>query len=226
MATVLLVEDEAALALIIKDSLEMRGFTVQHAADGAQGLRLFRQHPPDIVVADIMMPQLDGFALGKQLRQENATVPLIFLTALAQPADVVRGFELGANDYLRKPFSMDELIVRMQALLSRTAAPAATAAAEPLRIGRYVFAYPQQRLRLADTEIELTNREAELLKRLYDHRNQVLARSTVLLELWGQDHFFNGRSLDVFVTRLRRYLRDDPQVQILNVRGIGYKLIV
>jgi DNA-binding response OmpR family regulator len=223
MATVLLVEDEAALALIIKDSLEMRGFTVQHAADGTQGLRLFRQQTPDIVVADIMMPQLDGFALGRQIRQENATIPLIFLTALSQPADVVRGFELGANDYLRKPFSMDELIVRMQALLNRTAA--ALTAAEPLRIGRYVFAYTQQRLRLTDTEIELTNREAELLKRLYDHRNQVLARSTVLLELWGEDHFFNGRSLDVFVTRLRRYLRDDPQVQILNVRGIGYKLI-
>lgn len=226
MATVLLVEDEAALALIIKDSLEVRGFTVLHAADGEQGLRLFRQHAPDIVVADIMLPRLDGFSLGEQLRRENAVVPLIFLTARSQPADVVRGFELGGNDYLKKPFSMDELVVRMQAQLNRRALPAApTAAHEPLAIGRYVFAYPQQKLRLGTTEIELTNRESELLKRLCDHRNQVLERSAVLLELWGDDHFFNGRSLDVFVTRLRRYLRDDPQVQILNVRGIGYKLI-
>ncbi|HEX8427011.1 response regulator transcription factor [Hymenobacter sp.] len=225
MATILLVEDEAALALIIKDSLEMRGFTVQHATDGEQGLHLFRQQTPDIVVADIMLPRLDGFALGKQMRQENATVPLIFLTALSQPTDVVRGFELGGNDYLKKPFSMDELIVRIQAQLNRAAPAAASTATEPVKIGHYVFAYTQQRLRLADTEIELTNREAELLKRLYDHRNQVLERSTVLLDLWGQDHFFNGRSLDVFVTRLRRYLRADPQVQILNVRGIGYKLI-
>lgn len=225
MATVLLVEDEAALALIIKDSLEMRGFTVQHAADGEQGLRLFRQQPPDIVVADIMLPRLDGFSLGEQLRRENQTIPLIFLTARSQPADVVRGFELGGNDYLKKPFSMDELVVRIQAQLNRLSLPTSSPPHEPLTIGRYVFAYTQQKLRLAETEIELTNREAELLKRLYDHRNQVLERSTVLLDLWGQDHFFNGRSLDVFVTRLRRYLRDDPQVQILNVRGIGYKLI-
>ncbi|UOQ68580.1 response regulator transcription factor [Hymenobacter volaticus] len=225
MATVLLVEDEAALALIIKDSLEMRGFTVQHAADGEQGLHLFRQQAPDIVVADIMLPRLDGFSLGEQLRRENQTIPLIFLTARSQPADVVRGFELGGNDYLKKPFSMDELVVRIQAQLNRLGLPTNSPPHEPLKIGRYVFAYTQQKLRLADTEIELTNREAELLKRLYDHRNQVLERSTVLLDLWGQDHFFNGRSLDVFVTRLRRYLRDDPQVQILNVRGIGYKLI-
>jgi len=205
----------------------MRGFTVQHAADGEQGLHLFRQHAPDIVVADIMLPRLDGFSLAEQLRRENPTVPLIFLTARSQPADVVRGFELGGNDYLKKPFSMDELVVRMQAQLNRVALPPAAAALahEPLAIGHYVFAYTQQKLRLGTTEIELTNRESELLKRLCDHRNQVLERSAVLLELWGDDHFFNGRSLDVFVTRLRRYLRDDPQVQILNVRGIGYKLI-
>lgn len=229
MATVLLVEDEAALALIIKDSLEVRGFTVLHAADGEQGLLLFRQHAPDIVVADIMLPRRDGFSLGEQLRRENAVVPLIFLTARSQPADVVRGFELGGNDYLKKPFSMDELVVRMQALLHRqplpAAAPTASAVPEFLAIGRYAFAYSRQKLRLNDTEIELTNRESELLKRLYDHRNQVLERSAVLRELWGDDHFFNGRSLDVFITHLRRYLRDDPQVQILNVRGIGYKLV-
>lgn len=228
MATVLLVEDEAALALIIKDSLEVRGFTVLHAADGEQGLHLFRQHNPDIVVADIMLPRRDGFSLGEQLRRENAVVPLIFLTARSQPADVVRGFELGGNDYLKKPFSMDELVVRMQAQLNRQAAPAAppvSAVPELLAIGRYAFAYPQQKLRLNDSEIELTNRESELLKRLYDHRNQVLERSAVLRELWGDDHFFNGRSLDVFITHLRRYLRADPQVQILNVRGIGYKLV-
>jgi len=226
MATVLLVEDEAALALIIKDSLEVRGFTVRHAADGEQGLRLFREQTPDIVVADVMLPRLDGFALGELVRRENPTVPLIFLTARSQPADVVRGFELGGNDYLKKPFSMDELVVRMRALLGRTT-PRLEPAAAPdlLRIGRYEFAYAQQKLRLADAETPLTNREAELLKRLHDHHNQVLERSAVLLELWGDDHFFNGRSLDVFVTRLRRYLRADPQVQILNIRGIGYKLI-
>ena len=229
MPTILLVEDEPSLALIVKDSLESRGFTVDFAADGAAGLAQFRQRCPDIVVADVMMPRLDGFALAAQIRRENTGVPILFLTARSQTADVVRGFELGGNDYLKKPFSMDELIVRIHALLARAqpAAPAPEAApAGPLALGRYLFDYPRQKLRLDAHEEALTNREAELLKRLHDQRNQVLERTTVLRELWGDDTFFNGRSLDVFITRLRRCLKNDPQVQIVNVRGIGYKLIL
>ncbi|UOQ73149.1 response regulator transcription factor [Hymenobacter cellulosilyticus] len=225
MPTVLLIEDEAALGLIVKDSLEVRGFRVEYAADGEEGLRLFQAGPPDIVVADVMMPKLDGFALARQIRTQNQTVPIIFLTARSQTADVVHGFELGGNDYLKKPFSMDELIVRIHALLSRQPA-AAPAPVGPLPIGRYRFDYPKQKLCLDGHSADLSNREAELLKRLYDQRNQVLERTTVLRELWGDDSFFNGRSLDVFITRLRRYVKDDPQVQILNIRGIGYKLIV
>ncbi len=172
-----------------------------------------------------MMPKLDGFSLAEQIRRDNAMVPILFLTARSQPADVVRGFELGGNDYLKKPFSMDELIVRIRALLARLPV-AAPAPAGPLAIGRYQFDHPKQKLRLGGQEESLTNREAELLKRLYDQRNRVLERATVLRELWGDDSFFNGRSLDVFITRLRRCLKDDPQVQIVNIRGIGYKLIV
>ncbi|WP_240935892.1 response regulator transcription factor [Hymenobacter sp. HDW8] len=209
--------------MIVKDSLEVRGFTVRYAADGQEGLELFRQQCPDIVVADVMMPRLDGFSLAEIIRRDNATVPIIFLTARSQPADVVRGFELGGNDYLKKPFSMDELIVRIKARLS--AAPPAAAPPSVLTIGQYQFDHPKQRLLLGTREEVLTHREAELLKCLYDQRNQVLERATVLQELWGNDSFFNGRSLDVFITRLRRYLKDDPQVQIVNVRGIGYKLI-
>jgi len=225
MPTVLLIEDEPSLGLIVKDSLESRGFAVQFAADGEVGLQQFRQQCPDIVVADVMMPKLDGFSLAEQIRKENAAVPILFLTARSQPADVVRGFELGGNDYLKKPFSMDELIVRIKAQLARqpAAAPAPTG---PLPIGRYQFDHPKQKLRLGAHEETLTNREAELLKRLYDQRNQVLERGAVLRDLWGDDSFFNGRSLDVFITRLRRCLKDDPQVQIVNVRGIGYKLIL
>jgi DNA-binding response OmpR family regulator len=227
MPTILLVEDEPSLALIVKDSLESRGFHVDFAADGEAGLAQFRQQCPDIVVADVMMPKLDGFALARQIRRENAAVPILFLTARSQTADVVQGFELGGNDYLKKPFSMDELIVRIRALLARVPAAAALpAAAGPLAIGRYHFDHPKQKLRLGSHETDLTNREAELLKRLYDQRNQVLERTTVLRELWGDDSFFNGRSLDVFITRLRRCLKDDPQVQIVNIRGIGYKLIM
>ncbi|WP_035567134.1 response regulator transcription factor [Hymenobacter sp. IS2118] len=224
MPTILLIEDEPSLGLIVKDSLESRGFTVQYAADGEAGLHLFRQQCPDIVVADVMMPKLDGFSLAEQIRQQNGTVPILFLTARSQPADVVRGFELGGNDYLKKPFSMDELIVRIKAQLSRLPA-VAPAPSGPLAIGRYRFDYPKQKLRLGAQEEALTNREAELLKCLYDQRNQVLARTAVLRELWGNDSFFNGRSLDVFITRLRRCLKEDPQVQIVNIRGIGYKLV-
>lgn len=225
MPTVLLIEDEPSLGLIVKDSLESRGFAVQYAADGEAGLQLFQAQCPDIVVADVMMPKLDGFSLAEQIRKKNAAVPIIFLTARSQPADVVRGFELGGNDYLKKPFSMDELIVRMQALLARQPA-AAPAPAGPLPIGRYQFDHPKQKLCLGAHEEALTNREAELLKRLYDQRNQVLSRTIVLRDLWGDDSFFNGRSLDVFITRLRRCLKEDPQVQIVNIRGIGYKLIL
>ena len=226
MPTILLVEDEPSLALIVKDSLESRGFHVDFAADGEAGLHQFRRQCPDIVVADVMMPKLDGFALAKHIRSENQTVPILFLTARSQTADVVQGFELGGNDYLKKPFSMDELIVRIRALLARRPVAGGAAPAGPLAIGRYLFDHPKQKLRFGPQVADLTNREAELLKRLYDQRNQVLERTAVLRELWGDDSFFNGRSLDVFITRLRRCLKDDPQVQIVNIRGIGYKLIL
>lgn len=225
MPTILLVEDEPSLSLIVQDSLESRGFAVRHAATGAQGLRLFREQAPDLVVADVMLPELDGFSLAEQIRRENGAVPILFLTARSQTADVVRGFELGGNDYLKKPFSLEELVVRVRALLARQP-PLPAPPAEILLLGGYEFNHPKQKLRFSDQEEALTHREAELLKRLYDHRNQVLARGAVLRELWGDDSFFNGRSLDVFVTRLRRRLRHDPTVQIVNIRGIGYKLIL
>jgi DNA-binding response OmpR family regulator len=228
MATLLFVEDELSLARIVQDSLETRGFVVHHAADGAQGWELFGTVRPDLVVADVMLPVRDGFALASQIRQVDAHVPILFLTARSQPADVVQGFELGGNDYLKKPFSMEELVVRIRALLGRPPAPAPTTLAGPLAIGRYRFDHTQQRLALADGSqpvASLTHREAELLKCLLDQRNQVLTRTAVLQALWGDDSFFNGRSLDVFITRLRRYLRHDPQIQIVNVRGVGYKLL-
>ncbi|QJW89255.1 response regulator transcription factor [Spirosoma taeanense] len=227
MATVLLIEDDSALGLIVRDSLTVRGFTVLYAADGEAGLALFQQEQPDIVVADVMMPHLDGFSLTQQIRQTNPDVPIMFLTARSQTTDVVRGFELGGNDYLKKPFSLDELIVRINALLRRRAAPqSGVSEAEWVRIGRYQFDASKQKLSLDGRAILLSHREAELLRHLYEQRNQVLERNAVLLELWGDNSFFNGRSLDVFITKLRRHLRDDSSIQIVNVRGIGYKLIL
>lgn len=224
MAKVLFIEDEPALGMIVKDSLAYRGFDVLYAANGVEGLEQFRQHQPDIVVADIMMPDMDGFTMAEHIRRDDPITPIIFLTARSQTADVVRGFELGGNDYLKKPFSLDELIARINALL-RVGASRAVANGM-LKIGRYMFDPAKQKLSVDDREVTLSHREAELLRRLYQQRNEVLGRSEVLNELWGDDSFFNGRSLDVFITKLRRYLREDPKIQIINIRGRGYKLVL
>lgn len=224
MATVLFIEDEPALGMIVKDSLTYRGFEVLYAANGVEGLGQFRLHRPDIVVADIMMPDMDGFTMAEHIRRDDPHVPIMFLTARSQTADVVRGFELGGNDYLKKPFSLEELIVRINALLR--AGAHRTTGNGTFKIGRYSFDPAKQRLALDGREIALSHREAELLRRLYQQRNEVLGRSEVLTELWGDDSFFNGRSLDVFITKLRRHLREDPKIQIINIRGRGYKLVL
>jgi DNA-binding response OmpR family regulator len=224
MPTILLVEDELSLALIVQDNLESRGFTVLHAADGQAGLTLFRQHHPNLLLVDVMMPVLDGFSLAEQVRREHATVPIIFLTARGQTADVVRGFELGGSDYVRKPFSIEELVARINARL--TLVDFSPTLPATVIIGQYEFDYPHQRLNRQGHTQDLTHREAEVLHHLYRQRNQVLERAEVLQALWGDDTFFNGRSLDVYITRLRRYLRADAEVQIVNVRGIGYKLML
>lgn len=224
MATVLFIEDEPALGMIVKDSLVYRGFEVLYAANGNDGLEQYRQHHPDIVVADIMMPDMDGFTMAEQIRRDDPHTPIMFLTARSLTSDVVRGFELGGNDYLKKPFSLDELVARINALL-RTGASRMNANGT-LKIGRYIFDPTKQKLTVDDREVTLSHREAELLRRLYQQRNEVLGRSEVLTELWGDDSFFNGRSLDVFITKLRRHLREDPKIQIINIRGRGYKLVL
>ncbi|MCF6401835.1 response regulator transcription factor [Chitinophaga filiformis] len=227
MSKVLLIEDEWQLGQIVKDSLEMRGFEMLYAADGKEGLRLYEEHKPDVVVLDIMMPNMDGFTVTTEIRRQDKTTPIIFLTAKSQTTDVVKGFELGGNDYLKKPFSMDELIVRIKALLQRfKETPAASdAGADVIQIGQYMFNYTKQTLTRNNNTEFLSHREAEILRRLSENLNQVMERKTVLLDLWGDDSFFNARSMDVFITKLRRYLKDDPRVQIVNIRGVGYKLI-
>ncbi|MBX2927863.1 MAG: response regulator transcription factor [Saprospiraceae bacterium] len=226
MVKVLLVEDELLLARIIKDSLESRGYEVVHAADGRQGLELFATQQPDILVLDVMMPQMDGFTLAAEIRRYNTAVPIIFLTARSQVEDVVKGFELGGNDYLRKPFSMEELIVRIKALLQRPAPGDAPPAENGIfQIGAYTFDPVKQVLAHPQEQIVLSHRESELLRHLCMHRNAVLERGVALRELWGDDSIFNARSMDVYITKIRRHLQHDSTVQIINVRGIGYKLI-
>ncbi|NML36226.1 response regulator transcription factor [Chitinophaga sp. G-6-1-13] len=227
MAKVLLIEDEWQLGQIVKDSLETRGFEMLYAEDGKEGLRLYQQERPDVVVLDIMMPNMDGFTVTAEIRKQDKFTPIIFLTAKSQTADVVKGFELGGNDYLKKPFSMDELIVRIKALLKRFSDHPAVKEMEEgsVVIGQYIFNYAKQTLTRNNTTEFLSHREAEILRRLYDNKNEVMERKAVLLDLWGDDNFFNARSMDVFITKLRRYLKDDSRVQIVNIRGVGYKLI-
>lgn len=233
--TVLLVEDEETLAMIIKDTLEGRDFIIHTASDGEEGLRLFFDLRPDVLVADVMMPRMDGFEMVRRIRQTDKRTPVLFLTARSAINDVVEGFELGANDYLKKPFGMQELMIRIKALVGRAFSFTSEAPREvtSFEIGDYRFNSVTQRLTFigtitsphVDTEMELSHRESEILKRLCENRNQVVNTQDVLLELWGDDSFFNSRSLHVFITKLRHKLSQDEQIRIVNVRGIGYKLI-
>ncbi|MGX1928890.1 response regulator transcription factor [Flagellimonas sp. 2504JD4-2] len=219
---IILAEDEAALGMIIKESLETRNFKVTLCADGEKALRSYQQNKPDLLVLDVMMPKKDGFTLAQEIRAENPAIPIIFLTAKSQTKDVVEGFEHGGNDYLKKPFSMEELIVRINGLLNRVPLQQNL---EDITIGKFRFNSIKQVLFLEGEETTLTHRESQLLYHLVQKKNLILDRSAILKTLWGDDDFFNARSMDVFITKLRKKLKADPEVQIINVRGYGYKLI-
>ena len=219
---VLLAEDEASLGMIVRESLESRDFIVDHAENGEQALDLYKTNKPDILVLDVMMPKKDGFTLAKEIRESNKNIPIIFLTAKSQTSDVLEGFNLGGNDYLKKPFSMEELIVRIKALLNRIELKTNL---ELIKIGNYIFNFTKQTLEFENTKENLTHREAELLFHLQQNKNQVLDRTFILNKLWGNDDFFNARSMDVFISKLRKKLKKDEDIQILNIRGFGYKLI-
>ena len=227
-ATILFVEDELNLAEIVKESLESRGFAVHHHATAAAALQAYHSIKPDLILLDVMLPDADGFAVARQIRSADLQTPLIFLTAKSLPQDVVTGFENGGNDYLKKPFSMEELIVRIRALTSRGQTLFTSPAGKETQIAIgtcYSFHHHLGELVQGGQVIALTAREAELLKLLLLNKNQVVERSTILLRIWNNDDFFSGRSLDVFISRLRRYLCHDAGVKIINVRGIGYKLV-
>jgi len=219
---ILLAEDEPSLGQIIKESLETRNFEVLLCSDGEEAFRVYKTEQPLLLVLDVMMPKKDGFTLAKDIREENPDIPIIFLTAKSQTEDVVEGFSIGGNDYLKKPFSMEELIVRINALLKRGTHELNT---EALKIGNFIFNLKKQTLLLNNTTQSLTHREAHLLYHLLKNKNHVLERSFILKKLWGDDDFFNARSMDVFITKLRKKLKNDSSIQIINVRGFGYKLI-
>ena len=221
--TILLAEDEPALGQIIKESLETRNFKVLLCNNGELALKIYNDQHPELLVLDVMMPKMDGFTLAKKIRQENDHVPIIFLTAKSQTHDVVEGFNIGGNDYLKKPFSMEELIVRIHNLIDRTQLQESS---RIFKIGAYSFDFPKQSLQFQYSEpVQLTHREAHLLFHLINSKREVLDRSVVLKKLWGDDDFFSARSMDVFITKLRKKLSQDESIQIINVRGFGYKLV-
>jgi DNA-binding response OmpR family regulator len=222
---VLLIEDEPVLAEIVVESLRSRGFSVVHAVTLAEGLKSYYNDRPAIIVLDVMLPDGSGFELARQIRNIDIELPIIFLTSKSLPQDVVDGFESGGNDYLKKPFSLEELIVRIKALLSKSGLITKDPDVNTIVLGQFIFKYPQGVLQMIGDERALTTREAEILHMLILNKNRVLTRNELLNSLWGNNDYFSGRSLDVFIAKLRRYLKADPSVSILNIRGQGYKLI-
>lgn len=222
-AKVLLLEDELQLAKIVAETLRKRDFAVTHVVNGVLGMDVLRKNDFDICIVDVMMPFMDGFSFVEQLRKTDKQLPVLFLTAKSQTEDVIKGYESGGNDYLKKPFSLEELILRLNELLRRKVAARSSSS---VAVGRYTFYNNKQELWLdGRLHSKLSHRENELLNLLIENKNQVLDRKAVLLKLWGDDNFFNTRTMDVFITKLRKRLQQDQSVEIINMRGVGYKLI-
>ena len=219
---ILIVEDEQMLAEILSDTLSDRGFDVHLAYDGIQALGTVARESFDVIVSDIMMPHLDGFSLAKKLRAEGYNTPILFLTARSATEDVIKGFETGGNDFLKKPFAIDELIVRVRALAGRLCTQ--EAADTIYKIGNYEFIPASKILRTNQCETILPARESEVLLRLCRDFGKTVNTSALLKELWGDDNYFNLRSLNVYITRLRNHFKEDTSVEIESVRGVGYKL--
>lgn len=229
MKKILLVEDDPNLGLLLQDYLQLKGkFDVILCTDGEEGLKMFSKHSFDLCILDVMMPKKDGFTLGKEIRKTNEHVPIIFATAKAMMEDKASAYDLGGDDYITKPFRIEELLLRINALLKRVSKDSATV--EPVQtqfeIGKYNFDYTTQLIDFNGKQQKLSTKEAELLQLLCIKKNTVLTREEALLSIWHDDNYFNGRSMDVFLSKLRKYLREDPKVEILNVHGKGYKLLV
>ena len=222
----LLAEDDENLGLLLKEYLVAKGFDATLFPDGEAAYKGFMKNHYDICILDIMMPKKDGFTLAKDIRIINADIPVIFLTAKNLKDDVIEGFKLGADDYITKPFSMEELIFRIEAILRRTAQDTQNLNQQIYKLGRYTFDTRKQTLTNGEDVVKLTTKESDLLKLLSQNANKVLERNFALKSIWIDDNYFNARSMDVYITKLRKHLKDEPTVEIINVHGKGYKLIV
>jgi DNA-binding response OmpR family regulator len=229
---ILLVEDDQNFGDVLRSYLEMHGYDVRLATDGLQGSDMFNKDDYDLCILDVMMPKKDGFTLAREIRDRNATMPIIFLTAKTMKEDVLKGFKLGADDYITKPFNSEELLYRIQAVLKRTQPKADLRDdVKEFFIGKYHFNYPLRILAFnnggeQEEKYRLSPKEAQLLRLFALHMNDILPRSAALTEIWGQDDYFTARSMDVFVTKLRKYLRLDENIEIVNIHGNGFQLLV
>ncbi len=225
MTKILLVEDDDSLGFVVKDNLEQEGYTIDLQKDGKAGQISFQNNQYDICIFDVMLPGMDGFSLAEFVRGTGSEVPIIFLTAKSLKEDRIKGLKLGADDYLTKPFSIEELILRIEAILKRTGKKTEQVqTAALLKIGRYTFDIKNLKLFFDDEVQDLTHREADLLAFLVNHKNETQPRDKILIAIWGDDDYFKGRSLDVFITRLRKYLNKDGNVKLTNVHGVGFRL--
>ncbi len=223
---IMLCEDDSNLGFLLSEYLQAKGYEVDLLSDGEQGYEAFQKTKYDMCILDVMMPKKDGFTLAQDIRLIDAEVPIIFLTAKNMKEDILKGFKLGADDYITKPFSMEELIFRMEAI-SRRVKGVKNKDVTMYRIGHFTFDTPKQTLTLDGGDvIRLTTKECELLSLLCSHQNQILERNYALMTIWGENTYFNARSMDVYITKLRKHLKVDPTVQIMNIHGKGYKLVV
>ncbi len=224
---ILLVEDDTNLGFVIQDALRDEGFRVHLCKDGKEGLNQFNKEDYDLCLLDVMMPKKDGFSLAEDIRKTNQDIPIVFLTAKGQSEDKILGFKSGGDDYITKPFDGQELVLRLRAILKRNPRfREDTREKSRLHIGLYSFDFPNYELKLGDDRKKLTRKEAELLKLFAEHTGQVLERELIANMIWGDDSYFVGRSMDVFITKLRKYLSGDPAISIVNVHGVGFRLEV
>lgn len=223
-AHILLAEDDENLGVLLREYLKAKGYETDLYPDGEAAFKGFQGKTYDICILDVMMPKKDGFTLAKEIRQLNTSIPLIFLTAKSMKEDIVEGFSSGGDDYMTKPFSIEELLLRVEAVLRRTRGDNVSNQ-DIFTLGIYTFNATKQTLTHGDVEQRLTSKESELLKYLCFNRNGILDRNFALRTIWNDDSYFNARSMDVYITKLRKYMKEDPSIQIINVRGKGFKLI-
>lgn len=222
-AKVLYVEDEIFLAKIVSETLQGRGYDVVLEEDGEKAVQRFDEAKPDVCLLDIMLPNKDGFSIADEIREKDKQVPIIFLSAKSQTSDVLNGFKVGANDYIRKPFSIEELIARIENVLKNKTE---VVNEDEVKFGQYAFNIKRQTLTSGEEQRKLSYRESELLRLLYENREKIVERNEILTLLWGSDSFFNSRNLDVYITKLRNYLKNDPSIEIITIKGIGYRFVV